>query len=60
MNTAKIRKTIKSLTEGHRDPVTGEINHTALAEETAQVLDYYEGDNYTIPEIIFELALEAS
>lgn len=59
MKDSQIRKTIKSLTENHRDNRTGEINHTALAEETAQVLDFYEGDDYVIPEIVFELALEA-
>lgn len=41
----------------HLDNVTGELDHTSLAEDTASHFDLYEElTNYTIPEAIFEIA----
>ena len=41
------------------DGITGELNYTGLAEDTAGNFDLYEDDiDYKIPEIIFELAGE--
>jgi hypothetical protein len=37
---------------------SGEVNSTRLAEDTAQALDLYVGDD--IPEEVFEIALEIS
>jgi hypothetical protein len=43
----------------HVDRVTGEVNHTALAEECACALDLYgPGPDYPIPEWVFEIALD--
>ena len=41
----------------HLDNVTGELNYTSLAEDAACHFDLYEElTNYTIPEVIFEIA----
>ena len=42
-----------------RDPLTNEINHTMLAEKTAQVFDLYNpSPEMEIPEELFEIALD--
>jgi hypothetical protein len=33
----------------------GEVQFTQLAEEVAQTLSLYEGDDFEIPEIVFEI-----
>lgn len=38
----------------------GEVNCTKLAENCANELDLYEDDEYTIPELLFDLAVEVS
>lgn len=58
MNKNIIRARMRSNVENCRDHLTGEINHTLLAEIVANDLDLYEGDNFDIPETVFELALE--
>lgn len=52
----KVKKVMKRLAEGHRDPRTGEMNFTGLAEEACQEMNAYIGDN--IPEEFFELATQ--
>jgi hypothetical protein len=49
---------MKSHCEEVRDNVTGEINHTLLAEMAANQFDLYENDDFDIPEELFELALK--
>jgi hypothetical protein len=39
-----------------RDPATNEVNHTLLAEKTADELNAYTGDDFEIPEQFFEIA----
>lgn len=52
-----VRCVMRELVEGCIE--RGEINHTKLAEEAASELALYEDKvNYTIPEEVFELALE--
>ena len=38
----------------------GEINCTLLAENCADVLNLYIGDEYTIPEEVFDLAVDVA
>lgn len=47
---------MRSLVEGCRDSKTGEVNHTLLAERAADQLDIYLGDDYEIPEEVFDIA----
>jgi hypothetical protein len=54
----KILSYMKSHCEEVRDNVTGEINHTLLAEMAANQFDLYENDDFDIPEELFELALK--
>lgn len=46
--------------ERHLYDDCGEINCTKLAEDCANEFDYYEGDDYTIPEALFDLAVNIS
>ena len=39
---------------------SGEINFTKLAEDTANYFNIYEGDEYIIPEEIFDWAVEVA
>lgn len=56
------KKQIKNAMQRHveecRDPRTGELNHTLLAEQVADELDLYVGDDYEIPEEVFDLATD--
>ncbi len=56
------KKQIKTAMQRHveecRDPRTGEVNHTLLAEQVADELDLYVGDDYEIPEEVFDLACD--
>lgn len=56
MNIKKIKQIMFSLVEDCRDPKTGELNHTLLAEQTADQLNLYIGDDYEIPEEVFDIA----
>lgn len=58
MSPKFIRKTMSVLVESCRDRITGEVNHTLLAENACQELDAYEGEEFDIPEEFFEIALE--
>ena len=49
-----MKKNLKSC----RDPRTGEVNHTLLAEMTAADLNLYDGPDFEIPEKLFEIAAE--
>jgi len=56
-----IKKMLKELSinsEEYDD--SGEINCTLLAENMADKYDLYEGDNYDIPEYVFDCAVEAA
>lgn len=54
---AQIKNMMKIHVEDCRDSLTGEINYTLLAEKAADDLNLYIGSDYTIPEIVFEIAL---
>lgn len=54
---AQIKNIMKLHVEDCRDNFTGEVNYTLLAEKTANDLNLYVGSEYTIPEIVFEIAL---
>ena len=41
---ARIQTWMKNNIEDHRDPVTGEINVTGLAEDAAREFNLYDGD----------------
>jgi hypothetical protein len=57
MKTRKIIEAMKRLVSDCRDPKTNELNHTLLAERTAEELDLYEDHyDYIIPEEVFEIA----
>jgi hypothetical protein len=58
--TTTVRKTMRTFIEECRDSKTGEIDCTKLAEKAANALDIYVGNNYDIPEEVFELAFELS
>jgi len=48
---ATIRRVMRREVESFRDRITGEINHTQLAEFAANELNIYENTrDYTIPE----------
>ena len=53
----KIKRWMQRNVTPHIDNSTGEINYTSLAEEACQEFDLY-GKDYSIPEELFELALE--
>lgn len=55
-NKNKVKSYMKMYVEDCRDRVTGEVNHTLLAEVTASNHNLY-GRNYSIPEEVFEIAL---
>lgn len=55
---AQIKNIMKLHLRDCRDNITGEINHTMLAEKAANDLNLYIGDNFDIPEKVFEIALE--
>ncbi len=42
------------------DLITGGLNCTKLAEDCASELDLYQDSNYTIPEELFDLAVDVS
>ena len=48
-----VKKYMLANIQDHIDPVTGEVNATALAEDACIALDGFEGNN--IPEKFFEL-----
>lgn len=54
----QVRNKMKVLVKDCMDLRTGELNCTLLAEITANDLEFYEGDDFTIPERIFEIATE--
>jgi hypothetical protein len=57
----KIKATMRRLAPDCVDKDTNEINCTKLAENTAAALNLYEDDeDYTIPEEVFDLAVEVS
>jgi hypothetical protein len=58
MNPTLVRNTMRTFIQECRDPLTGEINCTKLAEETARALNLYVGDD--IPEELFDLAVDLS
>lgn len=49
---------MRKYVENCRDPKTGEVDHTKLAEMVADEMNLYEDADYTIPEEVFEIALE--
>ena len=55
---AQIRSVMRMYLGDCRDAKTGEINHTRLAEMAAYDLDLFEGHDYDVPELAFELAAE--
>ncbi|MES2034921.1 MAG: hypothetical protein V4466_12160 [Pseudomonadota bacterium] len=55
--TTAIRNFMIRNAESHRDRLTGDINCTTLAEQTADKFSLYEGSDYTIPEDLFDEAL---
>lgn len=58
MNTTKVRKNMRRHVAECRNNTTGELNHTQLAEIAADELELYLEDGYTIPDELFEIALE--
>ena len=59
LNKTLIRKTMLTFIRECRDNKTGELNHTKLAELTADTLGIYVNDTtYEIPIELFDLALE--
>lgn len=60
MNINQVLKFMRSNAEDFRDPTTGEINATGLAEAAAAQFNIYEDREYTIPEKVFELALRVA
>jgi hypothetical protein len=58
--TTTVRNTMRTFIEECRDSTTREIDCTKLAEQTAHALDIYSGNNYDIPEEVFDLAVELS
>jgi hypothetical protein len=56
VSEALIRNTMRTFIKECRDPITGEINCTKLAEETACALNLYVGAD--IPAELFELAFK--
>jgi hypothetical protein len=57
----KIRQYMRQEIEDHRDPVTGEVCPTGLAEDACQHFDDYgPGPDFEIPEVYFECAHEIS
>ena len=57
-NKNQIKQVMRRLVNECRDPRTGEVNHTLLGERTADELDLYVGDDYEIPQEVFDLACE--
>jgi len=58
-STSAIRRVMRREVENCRDRITGEVNHTQLAETAANELNIYENTrDYTIPEYVFDLATE--
>ncbi len=56
---ATIKKAMKKFVGDCKDPITGEVNFTLLAEQTANDLNYYKDQiDYEIPEEVFEIALD--
>lgn len=51
---------MSSIVGEHVDPRTGEINLTSLAEDTCEDLNLWEADGCTIPEDLFDLAVEVA
>jgi len=51
-----VRRYMREVIEDHRDPLTGEVSLSTLAEDACQHVDGYENDD--IPERYFELAFE--
>ncbi len=60
LNSSAIKKCMNVFVESTRDSNTGEVNYTMLAEIACNELDLFEGPEYNIPEVFFELALEFS
>lgn len=57
VKVADIVKYMRNNRSYHLDTRTEEVNHTSLAEDAACHFDLYENTvDYTIPEIVFELA----
>jgi hypothetical protein len=54
--SAVVRSFITENIEHHRDPLTGEVSATSLAEAAANTFDLYEDDDYTIPASLFEIS----
>lgn len=58
---AKIRAAMRREVSNCRDPHTNEVNFTQLAENIANQLNLYENArDYTIPEYVYEIAVEFS
>jgi hypothetical protein len=57
--TLKVKKFMKANRKNHVDPLTGECDCTALAEETAIEFDLYEDKvTWKIPDELFDIALD--
>lgn len=60
INTNKVRSHMRKNITECRDPVTGEVNSTLLAEMTAAQLSLYEDLDGEIPQLVFQIAAELS
>lgn len=52
-----VRRFMENALEEHRDPLTGDVSATTLAEAAANAFDLYLNENdATIPAVLFEVA----
>jgi hypothetical protein len=57
-NKKQIIESMRNRVEDCRDPRTGELNHTLLAEQVAEEFELYDGHDYEIPPELFEWAAD--
>lgn len=58
MEKSKIKQYMSGVKNEFVDNITGELNYTLLAEDTADHFNLYESDGYTILDYVFEIAIE--
>ena len=58
--TAAVRAFMARLADDYRDPLTGEVLASCLAEGTANAFGLFHDDGFTLPRVLYDVALSVA